>query len=276
MSFLKKLIFSNKITTFAFFIVFIYSLIAIFSKLGLIASDWNTEYTKTYHSPSCQYIFGTDIFGRSVFKKIIKGTELALSVGFIVAIFSMAIGLLFGVLSGYFGSFIDDFFMWIYTTISSIPSYILLVSVSYILGKSTFSIYSALALSYWGDVFIIIRNEVIKQRDREYVLAATSMGASHFRKIFYHIIPNIMNVLLIKSSYIFQQAIKSEVVLSYLGLGNQDNPSWGRMIDEAKIELMKGVWWQLFFATFFMFLIVLSFNILSDRFRVLLDPKLKK
>ena len=105
--------------------------------------------------------------------------------------------------------------------------------------------------------------------------AANALGAGHTRKIFKHILPNITHVLIINFSLTFEAAIKSEVILSYLGLGVQGRPSWGTMIDDSKLELARGVWWQLGAATLAMFFIVLAFNILGDALRDALDPKLK-
>lgn len=115
----------------------------------------------------------------------------------------------------------------------------------------------------------------MKHKEREYVQAASAIGGGHFRKLFKHILPNVTHIVIINTSLQFQVAIKSEVILSYLGLGVQGEPSWGTMIDDAKLELVRGVWWQLAGATLAMFIIVLAFNLLGDALRDSLDPKLK-
>jgi peptide/nickel transport system permease protein len=115
----------------------------------------------------------------------------------------------------------------------------------------------------------------MKHKEREYVQAAGAIGGGHFRKLFLHILPNVTHIVIINTSLQFQFAIKSEVILSYLGLGVQGEPSWGTMIDDAKLELSRGVWWQLAGATTAMFLVVLAFNLLGDALRDSLDPKLK-
>lgn len=116
----------------------------------------------------------------------------------------------------------------------------------------------------------------MKHKNREYVQAASAIGAGHKRKLFKHILPNVTHIVIINTSLQFQVAIKSEVILSYLGLGVSGQPSWGTMIDDAKVELARGVWWQLGAATLAMFVIVLAFNILGDALRDSLDPKLKR
>ena len=151
----------------------------------------------------------------------------------------------------------------------------LLISLSFIMGKGILAVYIALGMTHWVDVCQLIRGEIKRQRDREYLQAASAIGAGHLRKLCIHIFPNVLHIVIIRFSLIFQSAIKSEVILSYLGLGVQGSPSWGLMIDDSKIELVRGIWWQLIFATFFMFLIVMAFNILSDALRDALDPKLR-
>jgi peptide/nickel transport system permease protein len=144
-----------------------------------------------------------------------------------------------------------------------------------ILGKGAFAVYVALGATSWVTLCRLIRGEVLKHKDREYIQAASAIGGSDFRKLFFHILPNVSHIIIINTSLQFQTAIKSEVILSYLGLGVQGEPSWGTMIDDAKLELTRGVWWQLVAATAAMFIIVLAFNILGDALRDALDPKLK-
>lgn len=265
----------DRIACLALIIVVIYSLIALFSSVGLIASDWQVEVGPSYTSPGVEAIFGTDIFGRSVWTKTIKGAEVAMSVGLITAVISMIIGVTLGAVSGYFGGKIDESIVWFYTTFSSIPYIMLLVAITFILGKGLLAVYLALGLTSWVSLCRLIRGEVMRHKEREYVHAAEAIGGGHFRKLFIHILPNVLHLVIIHFSLQFQIAIKSEVILSYLGLGVQGRPSWGTMIDDAKLELARGVWWQLAAATFAMFLVVLAFNILGDALRDSLDPKLK-
>lgn len=267
--------FKSKVTVAAFVIVLGYALVALLAYWGLLASNWSVEVGDSYEPPSKQHWFGTDIFGRSVVDKIIKSTEVAMSVGFVVSIISITIGVVLGTVAGYFGGIVDECIVWVYSIIASIPNIMLLIAFTTILGKGILSVYIALGITGWGELCRLIRSEVIRHRDREYIQAATAIGASHARKLIVHILPNIIHIVIVKFSEIFQTAIKIEVVLSFLGLGVQNQPSWGVMIDDAKIELMRGIWWQLVFATLAMFLVVLAFNILSDALRDALDPKLR-
>ena len=121
----------------------------------------------------------------------------------------------------------------------------------------------------------MIRGEVLRHKNREYVQAADAIGSSHMRKLFVHILPNVSHIIIINASLLFQRAIKSEVILSFIGVGVNGQPSWGTMISDARLELSRGVWWQLAGATLAMFLVVLAFNILGDGLRDALDPKLR-
>lgn len=268
-------LFRDKVAVVSLIIVFIYALVAVLTATGFLAADWAQEVGVSYTSPSSKFWFGTDIFGRDVWKKLIQGTEVAMSVGLVASIIAVPIGVILGAIAGYFGGIVDEIIVWFYTTFSSIPWIMLTISFTFILGKGITSVYVALGLTSWVSLCRLIRGEVMKHKEREYVQAAGAIGGGHFRKLFIHILPNVNHIIIINTSLQFQTAIKTEVILSFLGLGVQGRPSWGTMIDDAKLELARGVWWQLAGATMAMFIIVLAFNFLGDALRDALDPKLK-
>jgi ABC-type dipeptide/oligopeptide/nickel transport system permease subunit len=267
----------DKVAMACLFVVLSYSLLALLSALGIVAGDWAKEVGPSYAPPfeNWDYILGTDIFGRSVLKKVLHGTQIAMSVGLISSLIAIPIGVTLGAIAGYFGGIVDEIIVWFYTTFSSIPGIMLLMSIAFVLGKGITTVYIALGLTSWVGLCRLIRGEVMKHKNREYVQAADALGAGHARKLFKHIIPNVTHIIIIFTSLQFQVAIKSEVILSYIGLGVTGQPSWGTMIDDAKMELARNVSWQLWSATFAMFFIVLAFNILGDALRDALDPKLK-
>ncbi len=256
-------------------VVLAYASVALLAASGLVAADWAKEVGGSNLPPSAEHWFGTDIFGRDVLAKLIRGTQIAMSVGLVTSLIAIPIGVVLGALAGYFGGWVDDVITWLYTTFSSIPNIMLLISITMILGKGIFAVYIALGATSWVTLCRLIRGEVMKHKEREYVQAAEAIGGGHFRKLFIHILPNVTHIVIINTSLQFQFAIKSEVILSYLGLGVQGEPSWGTMIDDAKLELSRGVWWQLAGATLAMFVVVLAFNLLGDALRDSLDPKLK-
>jgi peptide/nickel transport system permease protein len=267
----------DKVAMTCLFVVFAYSLLALLSALGIVAGDWAKEVGPSYAPPfeNWDYILGTDIFGRSVLKKVLHGTQIAMSVGLISSLIAIPIGVTLGAIAGYFGGIVDEIIVWFYTTFSSIPGIMLLMSIAFVLGKGITTVYIALGLTSWVGLCRLIRGEVMKHKNREYVQAADALGAGHARKLFKHIVPNVTHIIIIFTSLQFQVAIKSEVILSYIGLGVTGQPSWGTMIDDAKMELARNVSWQLWSATVAMFFIVLAFNILGDALRDALDPKLK-
>jgi peptide/nickel transport system permease protein len=259
-------------------VIFFYSLLALVAKLGWIATPWDQSVGGAYAAPSLSSLelwLGTDLFGRSVLYKVVHGSRVAISVGLVSSLISVPIGLTMGALAGYFGGWIDDLIVWFYTTLSSIPNIMLLIAITFVLGKGLTSIYIALGITSWIGLARVIRGEFMKHKNRDYVLAAASLGASHTSRIFRHIFPNVSHFVIINLSIQFMSAIKAEVILSFLGLGVQGQPSWGVMIDDAKLELSRGVWWQLAGATGAMFFVVLAFNIVGDALRDALDPKIK-
>lgn len=259
-------------------IVIFYGVLALGVKFGFIAASWGQTVGKEYMPPSTEnwrLWFGTDIFGRSVLLKTIYGAYVSMTVGLLSALISVPVGVALGAAAGYFGGWVDDIITWFYTTISNIPNILLLLALPLILGKGLFAIVIALGVTSWVGTCRLIRGEFLKHKEREYVQAARSLGAGNSRRIFIHILPNVFHLVIINSSFLFVGAIKVEVILSYLGLGVQGIPSWGTMIDEAKLELARGVWWQLGSASLAMLVVVLALNVLGDALRDALDPKLK-
>lgn len=268
----------DKVAVFCFVVVFLYSLIALLCAFDWIASPWDKVVGGSYEGPSfrsLETILGTDIFGRSVFYKVLHGTRVAMSVGLVSSLISVPVGVTFGALAGYFGGWVDDLVVWFYTTLSSIPNIMLLIAIAYVMGKGISAIYVALGVTAWVSLARVIRGEFLKHKSRDYVVAAESIGAGHISRIFKHILPNVSHFIIINVSIQFVAAIKAEVILSFLGLGVQGQPSWGVMIDDARLELSRGVWWQLAGSTIAMFFIVLAFNLLGDSLRDALDPKIK-
>jgi ABC-type dipeptide/oligopeptide/nickel transport system permease subunit len=252
-----------------------YVVVAILVSCGVLASQWSTPVGGSYDAPNWNAWLGTDIFGRDVFSKMLVGTKVALSVGLVTVLISIPIGFILGAIAGYFGGIVDEIIVWFYTTLSSIPGIMLLISITFILGKGLVAMYIALGLTSWVGLCRMIRAEVMKHKNRDYVLAAEVVGVGTWGRLLRHILPNVFHIIIIDASLTFQMAIKSEVILSYLGLGVQDEPSWGKMIDDAKLELARDVWWQLGAATAAMFIILIALNFLGDILRDALDPKLK-
>jgi peptide/nickel transport system permease protein len=248
-----------------------------------IAEDWSKgsdDKSQWRQPPSWEHPFGTDLEGRDLLSRTLYGAKIALSVGVMVGLTAALIGLVLGAIAGYKPGLLDELIVWLYTTIDAIPYILLLVALSFVLRQwdldPLLRIWIAMTVTFWTGTARVIRGEVIKQRGREYVTAATALGASEPRILFGHIVPNVLHLAIINASLLFVGAIKNEVILSYLGLGVVDQPSWGILLDNAKMELGGGYWWQLTAATGAMFLLVLAFNVFSDALRDALDPHLHR
>jgi len=222
-------------------------------------------------------VFGADKWGRDVLKKTIKGTETSMFVGLVAAFLAAFLATVFGALAGYYGGWIDDFFNWFYSVFTSIPYLLLILAIAAVLNqKGTLTVILILGLTGWTGIFRLVRAEYLKHKVREYIQAADAIGASHARRMFVHILPNVSHVILVQLSLHVVLFIKSEVVLSFLGFGvGVDTVSWGSMLNEAQSELILGYWWQLAAATIAMALLVTGFSLFTDALRDALDPKLK-
>lgn len=247
----------------------------LLSKEFLRLNDWNSQVASGYQPPSFQHILGTDMIGRSVLRKLLLGAGISMFVGVLTALTSVVIGTLLGLIAGYVGGIVDEIIVWLYSTISSVPYILLLIALTYILGRGLTAVCLALAFTNWVYTARLVRGEFIKHKNRDYVVSAEAIGATHIRKIIFHILPNVLPIILISFSLRFVSAIKAEVILSYLGVGIQNYPSWGIMISDSRSEILNGVWWQLVFTSLAIFSILLAFNIVTDLLRDAWDPKLR-
>ena len=267
----------DKVAVVSFWVILAYVLLAILAKTGLLYPDVNVSNPAMQYLPfSWQHPFGTDVSGRDILARAVHGTATALSVGLLSSGISLVIGLSLGAIAGYYGGKVDAMVVWLYTTIDSIPYILLIPSLTFVLGRGLINVYIAVGITSWITLARIIRGEFFKHKNRDYVLAAEVMGASDTRKIFRHIMPNVAHLAFVQFGLGFVAAIKIEVILSYLGLGvDPSTPSWGVMIDDAKLELSRPFFGNLIAATIFMFGLILAFNLFNDALRESLDPKLK-
>jgi peptide/nickel transport system permease protein len=221
--------------------------------------------------------FGADKWGHDVLKKTIKGGETSIVVGLVAALVAVSLGSLFGALSGYCGGVVDDVFNWFYSVFTAIPSVLMILAVAAVLQhKGVLTIVLILGLTGWTGPYRLIRAEYLKHRTREYVLAADAIGASHWRRMFVHIFPNVSHVALVQISILVVGFIKAEVILSFLGFGVPvGTVSWGSMLNEAQNELLLGRWWQLAAVAGAMAVLVTAFSLFTDALRDALDPRVQ-
>jgi ABC-type dipeptide/oligopeptide/nickel transport system permease subunit len=259
----------------ALIVVALFFSVAIAGLVGILP-DFQTKIGDKFASPaltSPAWWFGTDLFGRSVLYKILAGAKTSLFLGVIVALTAVFIGTTLGALAGYLGGKVDAVIQWVYSIIVVIPYIILIVAIAYVLGKGLVSVALAMGLISWVSLCRLVRGEFMRLKEREFILAAKVMGASSFRIMFRHMLPNVFHIAIISGSIELVHGIKAEVILSYLGIGVQDGSSWGQMIVDAPGELMSGIWWPALGVTSTMFILVFCLNRVGDGLRDALDPK---
>jgi len=266
---------SRKMVVASMVVVAVYLLVALLGFLDVLP-DYQERVAGPYQPPSMSpaLIFGTDIFGRSVLYKILAGTKTAMLIGLLVPLIAVPIGVVLGALSGYYGGWIDALVVWLFSVISSLPYILIVIAISFVLGKGMLAICVAMGSVGWVTLCRLVRGEFIKHRGREYVLASKISGARDARLIFLHILPNVIHLAIISGSLEVLGAIKSEVILTYLGVGIQDGASWGTMISDAAGELVQSIWWPLAGVVLAMFFVIYALNVVGDALRDALDPKL--
>ena len=232
--------------------------------------------TSTSTSTSTSFhLLGTDNLGRDVALRLVQGARIAFHVGIMTSLIAIPLGVLLGLLGGYFGGKTDSLVVWLCATVASMPGLLFILAISLVVGQGLLGIYLGIGFTTWVGVCRTIRAEVMKHRDRAYVQAAKTLGYSHFRIMFRHILPNVAHIILIQFSIRFPSAVATEVFISFLGIGVQGEPSWGIMINNARLRLWQGVWWEMTFTTLAIFTLVLVFNHLADYLRDRLDPALR-
>ncbi len=255
-------------------IVIMYFLTAIGVWFGLWGNDWGTTSEAFQQGPTLQHWFGTNAIGQDVAERAIYSTKVAFEVGLTVTVLATIIGAFLGAWSGYFsGRWIDSLVLWLLGVMDSIPFYLFVAAVAYAMKGSVFAMHVAMVSVFWTTTARIIRAEVIKLKQQEFIEAAQSMGVRSRAIIFKHILPNTSHILLVQGTITFVAAIKTEVILSFLGLGVKNGISWGLMISEATNDIQAGYFNNFAAASCFLFVLVIGFNFFSDAIQDALDPK---
>lgn len=255
-------------------VVGIYFLIALGVWFGIWGQGWSDNNGPMWATPSSEYWLGTNVIGQDIFQRAIYSTRTAFEIGLVVAVLSTIIGALLGALSGYFSnSWIDEIILWLMGVLDSIPFYLFVAAIAFALQGNPYSMHVAMIATFWTTTSRLVRGEVIKLKNFEFVEAAHAVGVPQMKIIFRHILPNTNHILLVQSTIVFVGAIKSEVILSFLGLGVSDGVSWGLMIAESTQDVQAGHFSNFITASTFLFFLVMAFNMFSDSLQDALDPK---
>jgi peptide/nickel transport system permease protein len=228
------------------------------------------------YTESKLFILGTDMYGRDLLSRIILGTRISFSVGFIAVLISILVGLPLGMIAGYYGGRVDSFICWVINVVWSIPTLLLVIAISIILGKGFWQVFIAVGLTMWVEVARVSRGEVLKISQLPYIELVKSFGLSDFKIIYKHILPNIINPIIIISAANFATSVLLESGLSFLGIGVQPPvPSWGMIIRNHYGFIIMDKAYLSFWPGICIVLLVLSFILLGNALRDALDTKLE-
>nr|WP_294792517.1 ABC transporter permease [uncultured Mucilaginibacter sp.] len=229
---------------------------------------------KSHHIINKTFWLGTDIYGRDILSRLILGARISLSVGIMAVIISLLIGVTIGALAGYFGGWIDGALSWLMNILWSLPALLLVLAISFALGKGLWQIYVAVGLSMWVEVARLVRGQVISIKQTEYIEAARALGYGNTRIITGHILPNITGPILVMASSNFASAILLEAGLSFLGFGAQPpTPTWGGMIREHYGYIIMDAAYLSIIPGLAIMLIVYAFNLVTVALRDAFDIK---
>ncbi|MCO5221179.1 MAG: ABC transporter permease [Thermomicrobiales bacterium] len=229
----------------------------------------------TSQGPSRQHLLGTDDIGRDVLSRVIFGTRVSLSVGLVSVTIYVLIGTVLGSLSGYFGGWVDSSIQRFTDAVMCFPSLIIIIAAVAIVGPSIYNVMIVIGLLTWPGICRLVRGQILTLREREFVEAARSIGASPARVIFAHLLPNTVAPVTVAATFGVAAAILTEAGLSFLGLGVQPpTPSWGNLINTAQsAAVLQQMPWLWIPAGIMIALAVLSINFIGDGLRDALDPR---
>ena len=265
----------NRLAVGGMAIIIVTFLIAGSASLLAPYDPGKTEISQKLKPPSPRHYLGTDNLGRDVFSRMLYGSRISLSVGFVAVAISIIIGILVGALAGYYVGWVDSFLMRFVDIMICFPSFFLILTVVALLGPSLFKVMVVIGITSWMGTSRFVRAEFLSLRERDFTQAAKALGVKDRRIIFRHILPNALAPVFVTATLDVATAILVEAGLSFLGFGVQPPaPSWGNILTEGRTYIFDA-WWLTVFPGLAILITVLSFNLLGEGFRDALDPRLR-
>ena len=265
----------NRLGVGGLVIIVIVFFIAIFAPFLSLYDPGKTDVSLKLKTPSFQHYLGTDQLGRDVFSRMLHGSRISLSVGFVAVGISILIGILVGAMAGYKGGWVDSLLMRFVDIMLSFPSFFLILTVVAILRPNIYNVMIVIGITSWEGTARFVRAEFLSLRERDYVQAARALGVKDRRIIFRHILPNALAPVFVTASLGVASAILVEAGLSFLGFGVQPPaPSWGNILTEGRTYIFDA-WWLTIFPGLAILITVLSFNLFGEGLRDALDPRLR-
>jgi len=266
---------SNRFALVGLVIIFLLFGIAFLAPLLSRFSPTAYDLDSVLLPPSAVHLFGTDEEGRDVLARMIFGTRISLSVGFIAVALYVVIGMILGALAGYFGGWIDIFISRLIEVVICFPTFFLILTVLAFIGPSLFNIMVVIGLTSWPGIARLMRGEFLKLRSQDFVLSGRVSGASTSRLIFRHILPNSLAPILVSATFGVASAILVESSLSFLGFGVQPpSPSWGEILSQSR-DFMDIAWWLALFPGIAIFISITAYNLVGEGLRDAFDPRMK-
>ena len=255
-------------------VVVIFAIIALCVWSGLLGQDWSEVSGNQFEAASTNHWFGTNLLGQDILQRTLFGTATAFEVGLMVTVCSTLLGTLLGGLAGWYSqSWLDEVILWFKGVLDSIPFYLFAAAIAFALQGNPWSMHLAMIITFWTTTARIIRGEVIRIKQREFIEAARAIGLPGLTIVFRHVLPNTIHILLVQGTIVFVAAINTEVILSFLGLGIQDGVSWGLMLAESSQEVLGGHFGNLIAAGTSLFLLLMGFNLLADALQDAMDTR---
>ena len=256
--------------------IFLVLTLAVF--FGWLGQGWSVAGGGRWEPVSVNHWLGTNLLGQDIFQRAVFSLRTAFEIGLVVSLLSTLLGALLGVLAGWYNgepgrTWVDGGILWFMGVLDSIPFYLFVAAVAYALQGWPWAMHIAMVATFWTTTGRLIRAEAMRIKSREFVLSARAIGLPTRLILLRHVLPNTLHILLVQATISFVAAIKTEVILSFLGLGVQDSVSWGLMLAESTQEVLAGHFNNFLAASLMLFMLLLGFNLLADALQDAFDPR---